>query len=196
VRLAAIPQDQVDPALDAAVRALQVRAFPRTADFRESRFYRHRARPGDLLVLAFEGERLAGATSLFFATARPSARPDASPLRLAGLGNICSDPDPALRGQGYAAACVRRALEEARAACAAFALLFCREALAPYYARFGFRPVENELLLVAAGAASSGSYRRDHHDLRLVAALAIRAEEAGDAQGWPEGELLLDCDTF
>ena len=182
-RVDAFPQAAVDEALDAAVRALLQAAFPTTEEFRRGRDYRHRAREGDFLIVGYAGDRLAASVALYFATARSEA---SDPISLGCIGNVCSDPDPELRGQGHAAACVRRALKIARARGAAAALLFCREGLVPYYERFGFLPVRNEVLL---RGGNGERFRRDWHDLRML--LPLQHPE------WDSTlELELDVDDF
>jgi predicted N-acetyltransferase YhbS len=183
-RVDAIPEPAVDAALDAAVRALLVAAFPATAEFRRGRTYRQRPRASDFLIVARDGERVVASVALYLATARASS---GESFDLGCIGNVCSDPDPAIRGQGHAAACVQRALKVARAREAAAALLFCREGLVPYYQRFGFLPVANPIWLRAS--ASGERFLRDHHDLRMV--LPLRHPE------WdPSLELELDLDDF
>jgi hypothetical protein len=182
MRLETIPQRAVAPDLDARLRALQVAAFPQTAAFRQHRHYRQPPRAGDLLLLAWEGERLVAEVALYWARARPD---DGSPaLRLACIGNVCSDPAPEIRGRGYAAACVERAIEESRAGRADHALLFCRRTLEGYYARFGFRVVDNVFRLTRLDGTTFAS----GHELSM--ALAVR-----DAP-WPASGLELDIDDF
>ena len=184
MHLQVVAQPDVDDALDAAIRALQVAAFPRTAAFREHRFFRHRPRAGDLLVLAWEAERLAAEAALYWARATQEA-PHASCLALACLGNICSDPRSDLRGAGYASACVRRALDEGRRGGAAHALLFCRRTLLRYYERFGFRTVDNAFRFTRPGGVTVAS----GHEHGMALALAEGAT-------WPRGSLELDVDDF
>lgn len=183
-RVDALPQGDVDEARDAAVRTLLQAAFPATAEFRSGRDYRHRAREGDFLILGYAGERLVASVALYLANARAGT---GEPFLLGCIGNVCSDPDPAIRGQGHASACVQRAIKIARAREAAAALLFCREGLVPYYQRFGFLRVENELWLRAS--ASGERFLRDRHDQRMV--LPLRHPE------WDGSlELELDIDDF
>jgi predicted N-acetyltransferase YhbS len=183
MRLQTVPQSAVTPDLDAQVRALQIAAFPQTAEFRLHRYYRHRPRPGDVLLLAWDGERLVAEVALYWAWARIDGSPDA--LRLACIGNVCSDPGPDVRGRGHASACVERALQEARAGRADHALLFCRLTLQGYYARFGFRTVDNVVRLTR----SDGTTFVSGHQCGM-------ALDVGAAASWPAGRLVLDVDDF
>lgn len=183
MHLQVIAQSEVDAALDTAIRALQVAAFPRAAEFRDRRYFRHAPRPGDLLVLAWEAERLAAETALYWGRGRVEAL--ASPLRLSCFGNICSDPCSDLRGGHYASACVQRALEEGRRHGAEHSLLFCRRPLQPYYTRFGFRTVANAFCFTRPDGATVAS----GHECGMVVALIEQAR-------WPDGALVLDVDDF
>ncbi len=187
-RVDAIPQEHVSPELDLAVRALLQAAFPATEEFRRGRDFRHPARAGDFLLVGHAGERLVASVALYFANATPANAGAVAGERftLGCVGNVCSDPDPAFRGRGHAAACVQRALKVARARSAVAALLFCREGLVPYYERFGFREVGNELWL---RDPSGARFLRDWHDRRMILPLQHPEWDAGQA-------LELDVGSF
>lgn len=178
MRIEVVREPDVDERLDAAIRRLQVRAFPTTELFKVSRHYTHAARPGDLRVLAWEDAALAGQVVVFF-----GRRLNAGQARIAGIGNVCTDPD--FRGRGYVRACMDRALAEACGGRAAWALLFCSDQRRPMYERFGFAVVDNEIDLTRPDGTR---YRRDRHDLRMIAPLC--------EPGLPDGELVLDLEDF
>ena len=179
MRLEVVREPDVPAALDAAIMRLQQRAFPATKCFAWTRHYTHTAREGDFRVLAWLDDALVGQVVVMWA----NARTEAQTLRLAGLGNVCSDPDH--RQTHAASACIRRALELARGQGGDGALLFCVPSLEKYYARFGFAIVPNEVYFTHADGTV---FRRDHHDIRM--GLMLRP------QPWPTGDLYLDTEDF
>ena len=179
MRIEAVREPELDEATNAAVLRLQQRAFPACEQYRWTRHYTHVARPGDPRVLAWEGTALIGQVVLMWAMGRS----DQGPLRLACIGNVCSDPDH--RRTGAASRCMEHALELAAHEGADGALLFCRPLLETWYARLGFAAVRNEVFL----ARPDGTvYRRDWHDIRMGRMLTDRP--------WPAGDLYLDIEDF
>ena len=180
MRIETATEPEISPELDQAIRALQMRAFPTTELFRLGRHYKHAARLGDVRVLAWEGEQLVAQVVLFWGQGASSGGWSA---RLAGIGNVCSDP--AWRGKGLALACMTRAMELARQGGAEFVLLFCAPQRKALYERFGFVEVGNDWRL---SRPDGQRYLRDRHDIRMVAPLSARA--------WPVDEVTLDVEDF
>lgn len=76
---------------------------------------------------------------------------DGRPVRVGGVGGVKTHP--ADRGQGHAAAALRRALDFLRdEAGAGFGLLVCEPALVGFYARLGWREFPGTLLVRQHGA--------------------------------------------
>jgi predicted N-acetyltransferase YhbS len=173
----AVEPDLAEP-VDAAIRRLQVRAFPRTERMRNSRHDVHVARPGDVHVLAWAEDVLVGQVVVFWAEGRTADRR----MPLACLGNVCSDPD--YRGRGLASACMTRAMELAADKEVEAVLLFCGREVEGFYARFGFATIDNPLHCTRVDGTT---YLCDHHD-RCMAALA------GD--DWPSDAVTVDIEDF
>jgi predicted N-acetyltransferase YhbS len=179
MRIDVVREPDVPPAIDAAIMRLQQRAFPKTESFARSRYYTHTARQGDFRVLAWLDEAPVGQVVVMWANARAGAQN----LRLAGLGNVCSDPDH--RKEHAASACIERALELARQEDGDGALLFCGASLEKFYARFGFEIVSNEVFFTHPDGTI---FRRNHRDIRMGLMLKD--------QPWPAGDLYLDTEDF
>jgi GNAT superfamily N-acetyltransferase len=80
-----------------------------------------------------------------------TARADGRAVRVGGIGGVKTHP--AARGQGHAAAAIRRALDFLRdGAGVAFGLLVCEPDLIPYYERLGWRPFPGALVVAQRGA--------------------------------------------
>jgi predicted N-acetyltransferase YhbS len=179
VRIEVVREPDVPPDINAAIMRLQRRAFPKTESFAWSRYYRHTARPGDFRVLAWLDDVPVGQVVIMWANARTNA----GMLRLAGVGNVCSDPDH--RKTHAASACIERAMEQARQERGDGALLFCGASLERFYSRFGFVSVSNEVFLTHGDGTV---FPRDHRDIRMGRMLNDRA--------WPQGDLYLDTEDF
>ena len=180
MRIDVVSEPDVPPAVDAAILRLQQRAFPNTEIFQRTRHYKHVARAGDFRVLAWLDDVPVGQVVVMWANARTAA---GETLRLAGLGNVCSDPDR--RHTHAASACMERALELARQQRGDGSLLFCGARLESFYARFGYAIVRNEVFFTHPDGTV---FRRDDHDIRMGLMLNDRP--------WPQGDLHLDTEDF
>ena len=178
-----VAEPELPAGLDAAVMRLQQRAFPHEALFARSRHYVHRPRPGDLRVLAMAEGRPVGQVVLY----RARARHGGGMLKVACLGNVCSDPD--FRGRGAAGRCLDAALEQARRGDCDWALLFCAEVLTGFYGRYGFVAVDHAGLRVTA----PGEPPRPYPKCDVMMAAPLGGQEGGR---WPAGEVTLDIDVF
>ncbi|MFW6146077.1 MAG: GNAT family N-acetyltransferase [Planctomycetota bacterium] len=175
MRVDVVAESQVDAATDEAIRRLQRRAFPDAEQFRHGRYWIHRPRPDDLYILAWQDDRIVGQAVLYRASPAPG--------RVACLGNVCSDPD--VRGRGYASACVRRALEEARRDGADWALLFCDPGTTNFYRRLGFEAIDHDVRFTRPDGTT-----RPHPPGDVGMAQRLGARD------WPNGTVVLDIDVF
>jgi GNAT superfamily N-acetyltransferase len=179
IRIEVVREPDIDPATNAAIMRLQTRAFPKTECFAWTRHYRHIARSGDFRVLAYSGDTAVGQVTLLWG----AARGEGGTLRLACIGNVCSDPD--YRGTHAASICLEHALKVARQEGGDGSLLFCGASLEKFYQRFGFAIVPNEVFFTHADGEI---FRRDHRDIRMGKMLTDRP--------WPMGALYLDTEDF
>ncbi len=187
LRIQIANEPDIEPALDAAIVRLQQRAFPQSEHFKISRHYKHVAQKGDFRVLAWLDNQLVGQVLLVWGNTRfktePRPRAEVAQLHLAGIGNVCSDPD--FRGVHAASVCMERALELARKQGGEGSLLFCGSKLEQFYARFGYAIIRNEVFFMHPDGTV---FKRDYHDVRMGMMF-------GNSP-WPSGDIYFDIDDF
>ena len=175
MQLKVVRESEVDATLDKAIRQLQLRAFPGTKEFVDSRYYIHKLQPDDLYVLAWDNEQLIGQTVVYFASC--------SQGQLACLGNVCSAPDA--RGKGCAQSAVGRAIEEARGRGCDWVVLFCSEQVSAFYGGLGFKVVDHNVWVTRTDGST---YTRHHDDICMIYPLSDIP--------WPSGKMQLEIEEF
>lgn len=132
--------DNLTPFQEDAVRQLAQAVYPKKAAKLTPPPFQWAAKTWSLLI--WEGEML---VSLIGMLTR-DGRFEGQPVRLGGIGSVKTHPET--RGRGYAGAGMSQAAsfltDEQQVA---FSVLFCREALLGYYARFGWQPFAGQTMI-------------------------------------------------
>ena len=132
----------------------------------------YRWRPKDLHLLLEEDGRLVGHVGLLRHTVSAGGRS----VEVAGVGGVVTVPEA--QGRGYAQHGMRVAAEfYCREWGVEFGLLFCRDALVPFYERLGWRPVEAPVEVEQEGGP-------------VVCSLNVMVLPCGGRE-WPEGRVSL-----
>jgi predicted N-acetyltransferase YhbS len=100
------------------------------------------------------------------------------PVRVAGIGGVLARPD--CRGKGFGQLAMRKAEEFARRHMdVKFGLLFCRDAIRPWYERLGWSPISAPVWI-------------DQPEGAISSPLAAMVKCLGQ-ESWPGGTVLLGC---
>jgi GNAT superfamily N-acetyltransferase len=128
--------------------------------------------PKEWRALAWVGDDLAGHAGIV----RRAMRVGGMPLAVGGLSGVWTPAE--WRGRGFGAAVVRAAAAFVRDELGAdFGLLLCREAVAPFYQRLGWRPVAGPVVFDQPGG-------------RVTWGMTCLVLPCGPAD-WPAGEIDL-----
>lgn len=135
-----IPESQIDPALDTAIRASLCDCFPLDREvFAHTRAW-HGSQP-DWSVVLQEAEAVIAHAGVVERTIRVGQHS----LRVAGMQNVFVLPT--YRGQGLGRLVLATAMGEAQRRQLDCGLLFCSEGLSAIYAHLGWRRLDLETIL-------------------------------------------------
>ena len=173
-----VAEPDVTPELDKEVMKIQQAAFPNTASFAEHRWWHSPPADDDLWFLVRDGEKLVGSVRLVH---RKITTP-VGDLLVAGIGNVCSDPDNPGSGGGWRGMfAAQRYIKNSDKI--DFGLLFCSDSLVEYYSALRWKIVENKFIAAGADADSPpvelGGNKMIYRARRPV-------------EDWPEGEINLN----
>ncbi len=128
-----IPEKDISPEMDAAVREVLVQCFPHNAEhFSRQRRWRS---PIEWSVVALD--ETSGAVCGGIAAIERVMSIAGEKLKVAGVGNVCMLPE--YRGTGAIDSAMECFIDEAKAHGCDVGLLFCKQALEKVYARMGWR---------------------------------------------------------
>lgn len=137
-------QEEITDREKAGLTALKTAVYPPEPNAEWPGREREWARPGWMVLVSRE-TNIVSCTGIVLT----EASVDGQMTVIGGVGGIATHPDH--RGRGYAAVSVDEAIGWMRERGAGFALLVCRDALVPYYAKHGWRLFEGVLRVTQFG---------------------------------------------
>lgn len=167
-----IDESQIDPAIDAALRGLLAECFPHNARlFSASRQWR-----GNVplfTVIATDKTHVVACAVVIDRTIRIGGRP----VRVAGVGNVCTLPD--FRGKGIIDRVLLSAMDEAAGRGFEWGLLFCRPEIMKVYERTGWLScMDRRFVRIDHKTGQAVEIPADHG--KMVLRIGFRPLPAGD----------------
>jgi len=160
------------------IRRLQNLAFPKAEEFRVQRWWHSPLSDDEKWFGArLNGQLIGSLRMLFRAIPTPIG-----PVRIAGLGNVCSHPDH--RGCGAASACLKAAAESI-AKDVDFGFLFCGDPVLAFYAKHGWQEVGNTFAMLEGGPDGPRISALPHGHAMILPGKRPTSD-------WPEGEIDLN----
>lgn len=170
-----VQENAITPDLEKQIIDVQRASF---SDVKRFENHRWLIKPGsnDLWFLAQKGKRVVGSVWLHHRTVAAQV----GPLKIGGIGNVCSHPD--VWGQGFARACLTKAQEYlSHSDQIEFGLLFAGRAESAFYEKLGWRRVENPIWNTAEGKK-----------IKEATGVKMIYPARFPLAYWPEGEISLN----